>query len=152
MLIGASYNTTMSPQQFMEAKVHENFTTTAKAQAELNKANEPAYDGPTSQVNLSNKMDAKAILNNALANYLGRQATDSELAAFKSQLNAAEQATPTVQTPNDATHSVTVNEGLSGTGRSQLAADFATSRDNYAETTSDTTLMGWFTQALQGGK
>lgn len=102
-----------------------------------------AYNGPVSRVTLTNEFDARALVDNALNQYLGRDATSKERERFWKRLNKREAANPDTATP--VGHD-TVQTG--GFNREQFAVDFAQSRDDYAETQASTTLMDWVKESL----
>lgn len=166
VLTGASYNTQFSPIEYLELM----------AQKGQNPATGPAGSGTGTQtststdtrtstnVSLSNKFDALAVLNDALSNYLGRQASDQELKAFKSILNAQERKNPekstttTTQTAtstssgtNTTSSSATSSDGVSsgGVNEGQIAKEYAQSRGDYAETQMATVGMEWFQDAIR---
>ena len=107
-----------------------------------------AYTGPTSSTQLTPEFDANAIVDNAISQYLGRDATDAEKANFYKKLNKAERENPTVSTPNGK-HSTTTTGGFGSSATSDLAKDQAYAADDYVQTTQDTTLMSWFDTAIQ---
>lgn len=90
-------------------------------------------------VNLTNPQDAEVLLDNALAQYLGRQANDQEIRAFVKALNKSERANPVIATTGGQ---------RGGMNPDLMAQEFATSRKNYAETQASTTYMGWMMDAL----
>lgn len=106
-----------------------------------------AYNGPVARTDLTNEFDAEVVLNQALSNYLGRAAKDSEVAAFKQKLNATEASNPTVSTP--VGHNAVTSGGVNP---QQVAKEFAMGQSDYAETQASTTLMGWLTEAVAGSK
>lgn len=99
VLLGASYNSAYTPNQYLQL---------AAAQGSF-KSQTP---GPTTQVsdfsntsdvnrvntNITGPLDAKALVNSALGQFLGRQATPEEQAAFRQLLNEQERTTPSVTT------------------------------------------------------
>lgn len=107
-----------------------------------------AYNGPVSRTTFTNKFDANLIVDNALTQYLGRAATDSEKALFQQQLHAREAANPTVVTP----HGKAASTQTGGTSSTQQALEFAQSRKDYGETTANTTLATWFGNAIASMK
>lgn len=77
-----------------------------------------------SLVELSDRGTAQKLLNNAAYALMGRAATDAEVDAFLSALNAQEQANPTVVTASvgaDGTESSTKKDGYSMESREELA-------------------------------
>ena len=95
--------------------------------------------GFSSVVNLTNPDDAQVLVNNSLNQYLGRDATDDERDAFLETLNKVERKNPIVSTPSARS---------GGTNTSQVAKEFALSRDTAAEDTANTTYMNWMAEAL----
>ena len=77
-------------------------------------------------VELSDRGTAQKLLNNAAYALLGRAATDAEVDAFLSSLNAKERENPTTVTATigpDGSQSTTKQEGLSMEGRDALAKE-----------------------------
>ena len=104
--------------------------------------------GPKSQtqrvVNLSNRGDAAATLNNAYQQMLGRMASDKEIKAFQKALNDLEGKNPSVTSTssvNDGSNASYSTKSSGGFNASQFAADWAMSRPEYAETFAATTFM-----------
>lgn len=95
--------------------------------------------GPRQVVDLTNPMDAEVLVDQALTQYLGRQATQAELDDFVSTLNRVERKNP-----------VTVSQsGRSGGVNQQLVAEeFARAQPLAAETQAATQYMGWLVDAL----
>jgi hypothetical protein len=104
------------------------------------------YSGPTYRIDLTNQFDARALVDDALNTYLGRDATAKERQNFWKQLNAAEAANPQVATPKGVAGAV----GSGGFNRQQFAEDYAKSQDDYAETQASTTIMDWIKQGIVG--
>lgn len=105
-------------------------------------------------VSLTNEFDARALVDNALRQYLGRDATAKERKGFWQQLNAAEKKHPSVDsgvTSKGGTSRVT-SGGVGAAGAQTMAEDFAMSRDDYAETQGSTTLLGWMTESIMKDK
>lgn len=95
--------------------------------------------GARAIVNLTNPQDAEVLVDNALTQYLGRQATQEELDKFLRTLNRAERRNPVIASTS----------GQSGGINQQLMAqEFATSRPEAGETQAATTYMGWMMDAL----
>jgi hypothetical protein len=140
-LIGASYNQQYTPTQYLAFAAS---TGAFKAADGTVSPADAAYKGPVSVTNLTNQFDAKALVNNALGQYLGRAATDSEVAAFHAQLQASETANPSVRTPVGHNY---VDSGGAGNGQQQ-AIDFAKSQSNYAETQAGSTGLSWLHDAV----
>jgi hypothetical protein len=91
------------------------------------------------RVNLTNPTDAKMLVDNALQQYLGRDATKEEQAVFYKSLQAQERANPNVS--NQAGTS-------GGLNQRQVAKEFAQSRPDYAEYTTDTKFRGYLMSAI----
>lgn len=102
--------------------------------------------GGNSTVNLTNYTAAKAILNAAMSQWMGRQASDSEIDQFLAQLNAQEMRNPS--TVEDI-GGIMVQAG--GFEPQQFAEDFVKSLDGSAEFQAATTYLDAFIAAL-GGK
>jgi hypothetical protein len=115
------------------------------------------YSGPVTvtdyqeTVNLSNPTEARAFLDNALGQYLGRAPTPKEYKTFTTALNAAQEAAPqidqsvTTTTPGTATQSRVSNvrrEG--GIDPGQYTTEWARSQEGVAETQAGTTLLRAF--------
>ena len=141
LLIGASYNQQYSPAEYLQLAASSGlFKNVDGTQPQP----EGAYKGPVASTNITNQFDAKSLVNNALQQYLGRTATEKELAQFHAQLNQTEMSNPTVRTPNG--HDVTTTGGA-GSG-AQEAVDFAKSRNDYAETQAGATGLKWMQEAI----
>lgn len=98
-------------------------------------------------VQLTNETDARALVDNALNQYLGRDANDQEREKFWKQLNKQQAKNPNV------------SKGVAGPGGTNavqsggfntatFAEDFAKSRDDYAETQASTTVLDWMKESL----
>jgi hypothetical protein len=105
------------------------------------------YSGPTYSIDLTTETDARAIVDNALNNFLGRDATAKERQKFWQQLNKAETANPSVATPQGQA-GVVRSGGFSATSAAVAAEDFAKSRDDYAEIQASTTVLDWMTESI----
>lgn len=150
-IVTASVNSGMTPWQAMEKAKAEGVGATPDP-ATAKAAPKGPYVGPTSSSNvtLSNPGDAKALVNNALSTYLGRDATEKEQAAFYAQLTAAQAANPqqSVGTTDGVNHSSTgVDSG--GVNKEQMAKDFAQSRPGYSEYQGATTYLDAFIKTLK---
>jgi len=91
-------------------------------------------------VNLTNPSDAQVVVNNALQQYLGRDATEEESAAFLKTLNQLERKNPIRTTKSSRSGGVNPNE---------VAKEVAMADKNYAETAVNSTYMGWLLDAIQ---
>lgn len=102
-----------------------------------------------SSVDFTNEMNARELVDNALNQWLGRDAKPHERAKFYSQLNKAEAANPLVTTGvtskggTSSARSGGVNPGI-------MAEDFAKSRDDFAETQASTTILDWIEESIMG--
>jgi hypothetical protein len=119
------------------------------AQAKADAGPAGPYLGPSSSTTLSTEFDAKALVDNAVGQYLGRNATEKELQQFHAMLNKQQSAHPDVSTPNGL-HDRTVTGGVSAAGASAMADEFAKSRGDYAETQAATTGMAWLNESIRG--
>lgn len=103
-------------------------------------------------VQFSNQFDARALVDNALNQYLGRDAKPKERAKFLAMLNQTEAANPQVDSgvsgPNGTSRATRGGVGAAGAGL--LAEDFAKSRDDYAETQASTTLLSRMEKLIMG--
>ena len=97
--------------------------------------------GSRTFVNLTNEFDAEVLVNNALGQYLGRDASEQEIQEFWKKLNKGERANPITTSAG----------GQSGGYNAQLAAEkFAEQDEEYAETTADITLKNLMGDAIRG--
>lgn len=103
-----------------------------------------------STVQFTTKTDARSIVDNALNQWLGRDATPKERQKFWEKLNKAEAASPQVDSgvAGPGGTSRTVKGGFSSASAGILAEDFAKSRDEYAETQASTTVLDWMTESI----
>lgn len=102
-----------------------------------------------SSVSLTNQFDAREVVDNALNQWLGRDATPEERTKFWKQLNAGESANPRVEsgvTSKGGSRAV----GSGGYNPRVAAEDFAKSRSDYAETTFATTAMDLIKESIMG--
>jgi hypothetical protein len=90
-------------------------------------------------VNLTNPDDARSLVNGALQQYLGRDATPEEVAEFTKALNQAERKNPLVTTPTQRS---------GGVSAGQRAIDFARSQEGSAEFLAETQYSDWFTEVI----
>jgi hypothetical protein len=117
-----------------------------------------SFSTSTRTVNQSSRTDAKATLNNAYQQMLGRMANNKELAAFQKALNDLESKNATVSSLSGTTTSKGGTSSTSQTVRTtggfnagQFAQDWARSRPEYAETFAATTFMGVIDEMSRGG-
>lgn len=103
-------------------------------------------------VQLSTPFDARALVDNALNQYLGRDAKPKERAAFLAQLNGTEMANPQVDSgvSGKGGTSRVASGGVGASGAALLAEDFAKSRGDYAETQASTTLLTRMEKLIMG--
>lgn len=92
------------------------------------------------QLQLTNADDARVIIDSALSQYLGRNATEKERKAFLTALNAQEQAKPTIQKGTTTTgvggstsQTSKTTGGFSDAARAQFAEDWARAQEGAAE-------------------
>lgn len=106
-------------------------------------------DTTSKSVNLTDPTTARAVVNQALSQYLGRDANDEEAKAFTAALNAQETANPNVTKTHynaDGTSSSSVTTG--GTNAGELARESAMADPNYAEYQAASTVYNAFISAL----
>lgn len=95
----------------------------------------------TTQYNLTNKTDATMLVDQALTQYLGREATPKEREKFWSTLNNAQMKNPNVaHSSGGANPTVTQSGGLN---TQQAAKEFAMSRKDAAEYMANTQYTDW---------
>lgn len=125
-----------------------------------------AYTGPVTtesrskRVNLSNPSEARAFLDNALGEYLGRLPDDEEYENFRKALNAQQRMSPeiaestqTVTPQGQARREVESDEETSGgVEPRQFAREFARSQEGAAETAAAGPLLNAFMGLLRGGQ
>jgi hypothetical protein len=103
-------------------------------------------------VQFSNEFDARALVDNALNQYLGRDARPQERAKFLAMLNQTEAANPQVDSgvsgPSGTSRATSGGVGAAGAGL--MAEDFAKSRGDYAETQASTTLLSRMEKLIMG--
>lgn len=104
------------------------------------------------QINLTSPQDAKALINNVLAQHLGRRPTGEELSAFTATLNAAEKASPSVTVTNydedGNSASSTTSGGIGAAGAATIVEDEARALPEYAEFQAATTYFNALIAAL----
>lgn len=108
---------------------------TGARNAQIRKLQGGGGGGVSRVVNLTNPDDAKMVVNAALQQYLGRDATDSEIKEFTKALNKAERGAPIVTTRTQRS---------GGVSPQQRAIEFAQARPEAAETAVATKYMDWF--------
>jgi hypothetical protein len=147
--VNASANSGFTPWDVMS---QYSSNTDAIASSKAASAAKGPYMGARTQTDLSNVFDAKALVNAALGQYLGRQATDKEIAAFHAKLNAQQTANPNVSDPTKAVDgNITATTTSGGVNPQQLAEDYAKGQTDFAETQASTTGLSWLTDALRAG-
>lgn len=97
----------------------------------------------TQRITLTSPTDAMYLLNQAMSQYLGRQATSSELSRFVKLLNNLERQNPVVATMSGDT---TVQSG--GFNPATFAEQFARSREGSAEFMAATTFLDAMLSAM----
>lgn len=105
------------------------------------------------QVTLTDASSARALVNSALSQYLGRTATAQEQNAFLKALNAAESAAPKVtkgSTTTNAQGATTASSGKTtgGINQEEFAVEWARAQEGSAEHMAATTYMDAFMGAL----
>jgi len=107
-----------------------------------------AGGGPTSQttVQLTNQSDAEVLVDQALNQYLGRQATDGERDQFWKMLNRQQMKSPTVTTNSGGTNNTSMTAG--GVNTQEAAKEFALSRDDAAEYMANTQYTDWLMEKI----
>lgn len=111
-----------------------------------------AFSTNTRSVTLTNESTARGLLNQTLAQFLGRSSTVEEQAKFLKALNIEEKANPTITNQSGFTSggNTTQNVNTSGGSSSQDFADrFAKSQEGYAEYQTATTYLDAFIKALE---
>jgi hypothetical protein len=98
-----------------------------------------ASSGVSSRVNLTNPTDAKVLVDNALQQYLGRDATKEEQSAFYKALQGQERTNPQVTTKTSSSGGVNTQE---------IAKEYAQARPDYAEYTTDTKFRTYLMSAI----
>lgn len=105
-------------------------------------------------VSLTDRGTANQIINQALTNYLGRQATDVEQKAFMKMLNVNEKANPQVAVTEgnvsaDGSNRTSSTKQTGGFNRDDFAQKFAKSQEGYAEYQAATTYLDAFIDGLE---
>jgi len=103
------------------------------------------------QVNLTNKTTGDRLIDDVLANYLGRTASDVEKANFLKTLNAKEKANPSVATGSSTTSRTSSSSSTTQSGgvdSQEVAIKAAQADKGYAEYQYGTTYMNAFLSAL----
>ena len=121
VLVGASFNPKYTPEQFLQIAAAEHAyddpantpqaTTTTSTSTGTTAVND-------SSVNLTGILDAKALVNGALGQFLGRRATPEEIKSFHALLNQQEQANPTTTVGSSTrteTNTATVTPAVAAT-------------------------------------
>lgn len=110
----------------------------------------------STSVDLTDPATAKALVNRTLSQILGRNANDDEVAAFRSAINSAEQASPTVTNTTTeyadgvaTSQSSTTSGGLTDAGRQQMVMDDAMQKPEYGAYQAASTYFNAMTQAIQ---
>ena len=112
-----------------------------------------AFSNVNRVISLTDEGTARQVLNRALTQYLGREASDMENKMFLKALNVQEKQNPTTTTTKgytdgsrNTTQSQTVEGGFS---RDDFATRFARSQEGYAEYQAATTYLDAFINALE---
>jgi hypothetical protein len=107
-----------------------------------------AGGGPstTVQLNLTNQSDAAVLVDQALTQYLGREATAKEKEKFWGVLNGAQQQNPNVSQNSGGQNASIVNSG--GVNPQQAAKEFAMSRKGAAEYMANTQYADWLFEKI----
>lgn len=107
-------------------------------------------------INLSSESDAKALVNAALNQYLGRDAKPGELQKFWGALNAAQKSNPSSQSgvstttgKQGASATTTTSTSQSGLNAQQFAEDWARAQPGAGEHVAATRLLDGFMKAIQ---
>jgi len=100
--------------------------------------------GPSSQIQLTNASDAQLIVDQALQQYLGRDAHPKERENFLKLLNSAQVANPLRN--SGGANSVTSG----GVNTAEAAKEYAMSRKDSAEFMANTQYMDWFMAKIAG--
>ena len=135
------------------------------ARAKENREKTGAYKGPVTtvsrsrDVDLTNPSGARAFLDSALGDYLGRLPTEDEYKNFTRALNMAERAAPTITeaettvTPQGDARRTQIGESerRGGFTPAQFAREFARGQEGAAETAVGGPLLNAFLGLLRGG-
>ena len=103
--------------------------------------------GTSSQVYLSSESQAGQMLDQAFTNYLGRTATDEEVATWQELLNEAQRQNPTVTTSSGRS---SVTQGAFDATR--FAREYAQSQEGYAERYAALNFMNSLDRVLSGSR
>lgn len=135
---------------------------TAEMLAERSPAQPSGDGGPTTtfsrteQVNLTNPMTARGLLDNALGSYLGRMPTRQEYKSFLRALNMGEEAAPTINETTTRSSGGGSVQRVTSKGRTeggfdqrQFATEYAKGQEEYAETQVSTTGLQAFLELLK---
>lgn len=154
IVIGASFNTQYTPDQFLQLQAAQG------AYAQHVAATSTSSSTNTSNVNdsrtsITGPLDAKAIVNNAVGQYLGRAASPEEVKNFLSILNEQERVNPSTTTGTNTTSGKTTTTQTAATSDTMTPG---TSREpavstsgKPAHTTSSTTSNQSSNLTSQGG-
>lgn len=149
-VVEASADSGMTPWQIMEQMASD-----VNAGAVVPESTGTGAGGPRAfyneTVNLTNPEDAQILVQNALSQYLGRNATEQELAAFTKALRKEEQASPAIDQGVSGRGGTTrtTSGGVSAAQAQEMAKDFAQSRPDYAEFQASTNLLDAFIGVLE---
>jgi len=102
--------------------------------------------GSNSTIVLSNREDARSVIDTLALQMVGRTVNDKEFEQYFSALNAAERANPTVVSMEGG--SVVQQSGMSSAGREQVLADQLRKNDDFAEFQVGGQMVGMFQQYL----
>ena len=109
----------------------------------------------TESIDISNPTSARALVDRALTEYLGRRATGNEYASFRQALNAAERKAPS-RTKSSSVSSrggggastMTKTISMGGIDRGRFAEEWAMSQEGAAEYAAATTVLDTFMKML----
>lgn len=100
-------------------------------------------------VNLTNKQDAKLLVNQVYQQLVGREATAAELAGFTTGLNKQEAANPVyTTTTTDARGRVVSQKRKGGTNAQEIAKENAEANPEYHKNQAQTTYLNAFLNAI----
>lgn len=102
----------------------------------------------TPRVDLTDPISAKALVNETLSQYLGRNATDEEIRRFTATLNAAERANPVVETTTYKDGQAVSSVVSGGLDRRQVVTDEAMKLPEYGAVQAATTYFQALVDAL----
>lgn len=119
------------------------------------------YSGPVTSkskqtsVDLTDPSNARALVDAAMTQYLGRRPTDKEYGSFLQQLNAMEEKNPSVTTQTSTTtagtgssSTVAKQKTTGGSNAQQYAVEYARGQEGAAEYTAATTVADAFISLL----